>query len=232
MHTHITKDNRVCIAMLLRRNDTYTQIAEVLGVHRTTIAREVTRNSDPDGHYDARRAHKRARERRKESKVSYRIIDTNTNIRKLIHSQLKERLSPEQIEGRFGKVSFMTTYRYVERNPYLKKHLRRRGRRRRKYGTKRIQSRYQANKRSIHERPCIVGLGHWEGDTVVGKERKWSILTHVDKKSGYLVADLISHSSDAVHAQVRKKRYIICYHYRQRCSEGCSYSKQSPSQAS
>ena len=136
------------------------RIAEVLGMHRTTIAREIARNSDPDGHYDARRAHKRAIKRRKESKVSYRIIDTNTSVRKMIHTQLKERLSPEQIEGRFGKVSFMTTYRYVERNPHLKKHLRRRGRRRRKYGTKCILSRYQANKRSIHDRPDITGFGH------------------------------------------------------------------------
>ena len=205
MHTHITKDNRVCIAMLLRRNESYTQIAEVLGMHRTTIAREITRNSDSDGRYDARRAHKRAKERRKESKVSFRILDTNATVRELVHVQLKKRLSPEQIEGRFGKISFMTIYRYVERNPHLKKHLRRRGRRRRKYGTKRTQSRYQANKRSIHERPHIAGLGHWEGDTVVGKERRWSILTHVDKESGYLIADLIPHSSDAVHAQVRKR---------------------------
>lgn len=203
MHTHINKDDRVCIALLLRKGETCTDIARSLGVHHTTIIREITRNSDDNSHYDARRAHKRAVEKRKVSKVQYRIIETSTNLQNLVHKELYKRRSPEQIEGRFSAVSFMTIYRYIERKPYLKKHLRRRGKKRRRYGTKRILSRYQANKRSIHERPALIGLGHWEGDTIVGKERKWSILTHVDKVSGLLVANLIHHSSDVVHKKVR-----------------------------
>jgi IS30 family transposase len=106
----------------------------------------------------------------------------------------------------------MTIYRYLERTPYLKQYLRRRGRKRRRYGTKRIPSRYQANKRSIHERPRITSLGHWEGDTIWGKERTWSILTHVDKISGYLVASLVRHNSDTVHIHtVRYMKKLPCF---------------------
>lgn len=211
MHTHLNRDDRACIALLIRQGETCTGIAASTGVHRTTIVRELARNSDRDGHYDARRAQKRARERRHRAKASYRSIDTNTTLEKTIVAQLKERYSPEQIEGRGTSISFMTIYRYLDRNPLLKKHLRRRGKKRRRYGTKRIPSRYQANKRSIHERPTRGGLGHWEGDTIVGKERTLCILTHVDKVSGYLIASLVHHGADAVHAHtVRSMRQKPC----------------------
>lgn len=200
MHSHLNRDDRACIALLTRRGETCAGIAASIGVHRTTIVREVARNSDLDGHYDARHAQKRARERRREAKASYRLIDTDTVLEKSITSQLRERYSPEQINGRGTPISFMTIYRYLDRNPSLKKHLRRRGKKRRRYGTRGIPSRYQANKRSIHERPIRTGLGHWEGDTIVGTERTRCILTHVDKASGYLLASLVYHGADAVHA--------------------------------
>lgn len=212
MHTHLNRDDRACIALLIRRGETYAGIAESIGVHRTTIVRELERNSDSNGHYDARRAQKRARERRRGAKTGRRLIDTNTALKKAVVSQLKERYSPEQIEGRGTDVSFMTIYRYLDRHSSLKKHLRRRGKKRRRYGTKRIPSRYQANKRSIHERSTRTGLGHWEGDTIVGKERTLCILTHVDKVSGYLIASLVHHGADAVHAHtVRGMKNRPCH---------------------
>jgi len=212
MHKHLNREDRVCIALLLRKGETHADIAESIGVHRTTISREVKRNSDSNGNYDARRARIRARERRRNSKVQYRTIDTNKSLQQKIHAELKKRLSPEQIEGRGARISFMTIYRYLDRKPFLKKHLRRRGKKRRRYGTKRILSRYQASKRSIHERPVFTGLGHWEGDTIVGKERKLSILTHVDKQSGYLVASLLPNNSDSVHVHtVRYMKKLPCY---------------------
>jgi transposase, IS30 family len=211
MHRHITKDDRVCIALLVRNDESVGVIADMIGVHRITIVREIMRNSDTCGHYDARRAHRRAQERRAKAKVSYRMIDTSGALTKLVRRELERRRSPEQIEGRFHVVSFMTIYRYVRRHPELKHHLRRRGKKRRRYGTKRIPSRYQASKRSIHERPVRIGLGHWEGDTIVDTTHRWSILTHVDKTSGYLVADRIQHLSDVVYEKVSScMRHIPC----------------------
>jgi len=199
MYKQITRDDRVCIALLLRKQYSHKSIAVELGFHRTTITREINRNS-VNGEYDVRCAQRKTRHRRGFSKTKYRIIDNDTRSMCLVLKYLRKDWSPEQICGVFKTVSHTTIYRYINRNPEYKILLRRHGKKRRKYGTCGIQSRYQANKRSIHERgtlPAVVG--HWEGDTIVGKERKLRIITHVDVSSGYLVAQLSDASADAVY---------------------------------
>ena len=161
MYTHITRDDRICIALMLRQGKSYTAIGRELGKHRTTIMREIQRNSDDEGNYRVSFAQKRARKRRKESKEKERIIENNGEVRKEVLTYLKRDWSPEQIAGVFHTVSHMTIYRYLERHPSLKKYLRRGGKKRRKYGTKGKKSRYQLNKRSIHERPYYDrSIGH------------------------------------------------------------------------
>lgn len=204
MHTHINKQDRACIAALLRRYYSHSEIAEVIGVHRTTIGREIKRNSDKDGHYDARRAHKRAKVRRQYAKVSYRSIDTDSALKSVVVSHLKQEWSPDQIAVRCGVSSMSSIYRFTDRHPELKQYLRRHGKRRRRYGTARISSRYQANKRSIHERPSITTIGHWEGDTILGKERTLRIVTYVDRKSGYLVAAKVPGGADVIHQHAKQ----------------------------
>lgn len=165
----------------------------------TSIQREIIRNCDASGIYDARHAQRRAVSRRTFSKESYRLIETNRNTEQLLIEHLRQEWSPEQIEHRLGISSRSSIYRYLERHTVLKRYLRRGGRRRRRYGTKRIPSRYQANKRSIHDRPLVTTIGHWEGDTVLGSERKLRIVTYVDKVSGYLVADKVTGGADVIH---------------------------------
>lgn len=201
MHTHITRDDRTCLALMLRQGLSTQRIANELGFHRTTILREVRRNSHD--HYDARRAHKVSCTRREDSKSHLRIIDTNASLQTFVTKQLKEDWSPEQIDGLSGLVSFMTIYRFLDRQPHLKKYLRRQGKKRRKYGTRNILSRYQANKRSIHDRVISNTVGHWEGDTIVGKERKLRIITHVDKYSGFLVAQLSDATANTVYVHAK-----------------------------
>jgi IS30 family transposase len=177
----------------------------VVEVDHTTISREVKRNSDRDGRYDARAAEKKARERRQQAKVRYRLIDTNQDLEQMIIQDLKADWSPDQLVRRHQVSSVSSVYRYLERHPKLKRYLRRGGRRRRRYGTKRIPSRYQANKRSIHERPPIRSIGHWEGDTILGAERKLRIVTYVDTVSGYLVADKVPGGADSIHAKAKRQ---------------------------
>jgi IS30 family transposase len=130
----------------------------------------------------------------------------------MVLSHLKKDWSPEQITGAIGGVSHMTIYRYINRNPEHKKLLRRMGKKRRKYGTRGLKSRYQASKRSIHQRGTLSPVvGHWEGDTIVGKERNLRIITHVDRVSGYLVAELANATADAVYMHTKKKlRRLPC----------------------
>jgi IS30 family transposase len=181
-------------------------------VSHTTISREIRRNSDPDGHYDARRAQKRATTRRAVARREYRKIDTDPVLEQVIITHLKQEWSPDQITQRLKVSSMSSIYRYLDRNPNLKKYLRRHGKRRRKYGTKRIASRYQANKRSIHDRPNIRTIGHWEGDTILGAERKLRIVTYVDKVSGYLVAAKTLGGADAIHQQAKQQfKHVPCH---------------------
>lgn len=208
MHNHIKRDDRVCIALMLKQAYTHTQIGEELDFDKSTISREIKRNSK-NGIYKVPWANKQAKERRKDSKVNYRIIDNNKKLKRKIKYYLSKNWSPEQIEGTFNLCSHMTTYRYVNRNPELKKHLRRQGKQRRKYGTKANLSRYQANKRSIHDRLPEVWkkqrLGDWEGDTIVGKERKLRIVTYVDRMSGLLIANLTTGKADDIHSLVKQQ---------------------------
>ncbi len=203
MHKHLNKQDRACIAALLRKDYSYSEIARVLSVHHSTISREIRRNSDPDSHYDARRACKRASVRRSYARVSYRSIDTDRVLKETIITHLKQDWSPDQISQRLGVSSGSSIYRFIKRQPHLKQYLRRQGKKRRRYGTARIPSRYQANKRSIHTRPPVLSIGHWEGDTILGAERKLRIVTYVDKVSGYLVADRVTGGADSVHAVVK-----------------------------
>jgi transposase, IS30 family len=205
MHRHLNKEDRACIALLLRRKYSYNEIAKVVGVDHTTISREIKRNSDSEGRYDARLAEKKARKRRYGSRIRYRLIDTNPDLERLIITKLEDDWSPDQIVRRRGVSSVSSVYRYLERHPYLKQYLRRAGRRRRRYGTKRIPSRYQANKRSIHERPPIRSIGHWEGDTILGSERKLRIVTYVDTLSGYLVAAKVPGGADSIHEKAKQQ---------------------------
>ena len=198
------QSDRICIEFLLRKKHSYTTIGLELGFHRTTIQREVLRNS-VGGIYKARVAHKQSRTRKRNSKVKYRILETNPVIRRFVIKHLRQDWSPEQIQGTTGNISFMTIYRHLDRNKDLKKYLRRHGKKRRKYGTRSIQSRYQASKRSIHERNIDKSVvGHWEGDTIVGKERKLRIITHLDIASGYLVAKLSDATANSVYVHTKK----------------------------
>ena len=209
MHHHLNQSDRACIAALLRKQYTYSAIARVLEVHPSTISREVRRNSI--GIYKVHQAQRCARQNRANARVAYRTIDTNPALEQTIISHLKQDWSPDQIVERCEISSVSSIYRYIERNTHLKQHLRRQGRRRRKYGTKRIPSRYQANKRSIHERPTITTVGHWEGDTVLGSERKLRIVTYVDKVSGYLIAAKTPGGADAIHKQAKQQfRHVPC----------------------
>lgn len=204
MHKHIKQSDRICIEFLLKKNYTNKQIGEDLGFHRTAIQREIERNSI-DKIYKANIAQKKTKERQLFSKTKYRLIDNDVSIQDLVVSHMKDDWSPEQITGTYRLVSHMTVYRYLDRNKYLKKYLRRGGRKRRKYGTRGIQSRYKASKRSIHERSIDrTSIGNWEGDTIVGKERKLRIITHLDIASGYLIAKLSDATADSVYVHAKR----------------------------
>jgi len=119
-----------------------------------------------------------------------------------ITKELKLHKSLEQISGTLAQrkqsVVPSTIYRYIkERAPHLKQYLRsQKGKYRRRRGTKtREKEREQKKKRRIDERPNIVErrgrLGDFEGDTLMGRDKRVRIVSFVDRRSGYLIAFLL-----------------------------------------
>ena len=170
---------------------------------------------DDDGVYRGASAHKKYLARRKEAKKPHRTIENNRQLRRHIVRKLKLGWSPEQIAGRLRRVHkrtlvcHETIYTFVyEVRPELVKYLRRqKNKYRKKRGSIARIGRNRASKiKRIEERPTIVEtrtrLGDWEGDTVVGKEKTQRILTYVERKSGYALAEKL----DEVTAEIVEEK--------------------------
>jgi IS30 family transposase len=195
LYHHLTQDDRVRLAVLKRAGHTHTFVAAQLGVHYTTIGRELKRNSI-GGHYHAATARLRAAERRRAANQRCRKLSFNLPLQRKTERKLRRQWSPEEIAGWLGSISHPTIYRWIyEEHPELKKHLRHRANTwRRKHGTAAREAwRERQKKRWIDTRPTVVDQrtrsGDWEGDTVIGTDRKSAILTHVERKSGYVFLD-------------------------------------------
>lgn len=194
MHKHLTMDDRLVIARLLKQDFTRSDIARVIGVHHTTISRELQRNSTQEN-YSAAVAQRKTQKRRIVAKYPSRKIENNPALKRIVHERLVRRHSPDQIYGATGCVSHTTIYAYLYRSfERGVVYLRRQGKKRRVYGTKRAQQALQeAKKRRIDQRPsCIetrARLGDFEGDPVLLGGRKQRLYTLVDRKSGYLLMD-------------------------------------------
>ena len=80
-----------------------------------------------------------------------------------------------------------------------------RGRVRHTYGKK---EKYQGWTKSAENRSWV---GHWEGDTIVGRDRA-RLLTHVDRKSRFLVATILSdgHAETVHRATVKAFKKVPC----------------------
>jgi transposase, IS30 family len=81
------------------------------------------------------------------------------------------------------------------------------GKYRRRHGTRQRRKECEEMKKNrIDTRPQEVEtrerIGDWEGDTIVGGEKSQHILTHVDRRSGYLMADKLDHAT-AIETQLK-----------------------------
>lgn len=200
MYKQFTKETRIELAALLRAERSFKECAEQLGMRKSSITREVARNTDENGRYTGASAHQRYCERRTQAKVSSLKIQNDPCLRRYICGRLAKRDSPEQIAGRISRkgayqtISHESIYSWIfHEAPALKKQLRRIGRKgkyRRKRGTKkREEMRDEAKIKRIDTRPTVVEtrerIGDWEGDTIIGKDKLKRLATSVERKSGY-----------------------------------------------
>ena len=198
-YTHIGKDDWSCIARMLRAGHSLSEIARTIGKNKSSLGRHVKEYGGRNA-YDVHEVRRGKRMKRIAAMESIRVI--KGSLLRFVTKELKLHKSPEQIAGilRRKKQSLVasTIYRYLnERAPHLKMYLRsRKGKYRRRHGTKiREKVREQSKKRRIDERPGIVErrgrIGDWEGDTLMGRDKRVRIVSFVDRKSGYLIAFLL-----------------------------------------
>lgn len=202
-HKHFSIKDRIELSSLLKTEKlSQKDIAEEIGKSESAVSREIKRNSF-NGRYVPGEANQIARERRWIVNQKMRKIENDKWLEEYIIRKSKKYWSPEEIAGRLKKeyekqICHETIYQYIyNKNSKLSKYLRcKKGKYRRRYGTKiRENRREEAKKadRRIDKRPKIIEdrkrVGDWEGDTIVGAEKTKHILTHVDRKSGYLLAD-------------------------------------------
>jgi IS30 family transposase len=210
MHRHFNREDRIALGALLRAGLSRAEIGRQLGFNRSSISRELGRNQKPRGGYHALNADIQASKRRQRSKVSDRKIDTSLGL--VIENKLNPLTSPEVVAHALG-IHHQTIYSWVYRDrPDLLPYLPQRGRKRRRYGSKRAKKQgWTRLVRSIHERPSAVIA--FEGDTIKGKSLT-RVLTHVEKTSLYLRADLMPDgTADSVHRILKKNPipYQIIY---------------------
>lgn len=203
---HFTQKDRTELAFMIREGYDQTDMAENLNKSESAISREILRNKDPlTEKYHAGSAQKNAERRRKEKSVAGSKIANNNKLKDEVETRLKDYHSPEQIEGslreEYGKtiVSKDTIYAYIDNfAPHLQKYLRfAKNPYRRKKGTKaREKRREEEKKRRIDQRPEKIEerkeIGHWEGDTVWSLDRKYVIVTLVERVAGRSLSWIVS----------------------------------------
>jgi IS30 family transposase len=193
-YQRLSREERYQIEALRRSGKGYSEIAENIGRHRSTILREIQRNSLWDGRYHPEHAHSLSLHRR--SRVSPPVRLLMGRLESRVVRLLKKRWSPEQISGwlrlRGTRVGVETIYRFIyhprARSRELWKHLRRRKRRRGPNHWKKAgKTRHYHQRKWIEERDPLVDkrerVGDYERDLVLGKRQTPGLLTIVDRTS-------------------------------------------------
>lgn len=219
-YNHLCYGQRYQIEALLKSGSTQKQIAEILGVHRSTISRELKRNTPHGGKgaktYWASNAQRRVKLRHRLKPKAHKFIES---MKQFCRGSLeREKYSPQlisvegiRIYGNF--VSHETIYKWIwqckqshkakdraDRKLYLQL---RHASRRQKRGNRHDKRGNIPYRVSIDKRPAIVEkrkrLGDMEVDLMIGKLHRSSILVSLDRASLKIkLAKLATKSSELV----------------------------------
>lgn len=195
IYTQLTSALRYQIEALLKAQHTQTEIACLLGVHKSTISREIRRNTGQRG-YRPRQAQQLCANR-KQGKYRGRFSASDWH---LIEELLTEhQWSPEQISLWLKKedaleISHERIYQHIildqQTGGDLHAHLRERKKRRKRYGSGKDRRGCIPNQVSIEKRPPEAEArdrpgADWEGDLIIGAKHKQAIVTMVDRSTRY-----------------------------------------------
>ena len=207
-YTQLTEHQRYQIYALMKAGFNQTETAEVVGVHKSTISRELKRNRGLRG-YRPRQAQQLAQGR---CAARYRPR-IPTPLWQRVKTWLQQEWSPEQISDwlryREGiRLSHEWIYQYIYQDKAdggeLYRYLRCQKQRKKRYGSYQRRGAL-VNTVSIEEWPAIVArktrIGDWETDTIIGKGHQQALVTLTERKSKYT---LMAHVKRCTAQAVRK----------------------------
>jgi IS30 family transposase len=196
-YKQLSFEDRVKIALLSSRGESIRRIARALGRNAGTISRELKRNAGQiyAGCYVPHRAQLRSDQRKSKSHARERL--RAPRLKAYVRRQLGRGWSPERIAGRWrslgrGRISHEAIYQWVYTQApefiacLARGHKKRfhRGQTRKRRGL-RIPSRTP-----LDERPQSVArreqAGHWEADTMVGRDHASSLQILVERKTRFV----------------------------------------------
>ena len=198
-YTQLTQEERYQIAALLKAEHKQTEIAMILNRHKSTISREIHRNTGLRGYRPGQA--QRLTEERRQAKVQTSIP---RSLWQQVERLLREDWSPEQItlwlKTEYNvSISHEWIYQYILQDKAcggaLYHHLRCKKQRRKRYGS--YHRRGQLIDRiSIDERPAVVDkrsrTGDWELDTIIGKNHKQAIVSLTERKTRYTLIQKVT----------------------------------------
>ena len=209
-YKQLTLQKRYHISALLTQGYKQKDIAKKVGVHPSTISRELRRNGiQKEQYYTAEQAQVETSLRHKK-KAKNSVISKNIEL--YIRKHLKHDWSPEQISGRMKldiglSVVHETIYRYIYTNKTnggkLYQYLRHKNKKYHKRSNDYKARGTIIDRIMIDKRPKIVEkksrIGDLEIDTVIGKNHIGALVTVVDRKSKFtLIKNVASKQADVV----------------------------------
>ncbi|MGM0277311.1 IS30 family transposase [Enterococcus sp. AZ033] len=203
-YTYLTMNERETIFLMYEQGETIGHISETLDRSKSTISRELHRNSNKDGSYSPSTAHGEYK-RRKQLCGRHRTLDKDSIFQLVKRLFLNEQWSPEEISARMRleinqqALSYNTIYRAIYHGDFDEPNLSHGNkgaiRKLRHRGKTRHTKNYRERRgkipisNTIHERPSAANerleIGHWEADIVAGKTGRACIVTLVDRRSRF-----------------------------------------------
>lgn len=235
MSNQLTEAQRYELYLGLKRKWSQSRIAEEIGVSRSTVCREVRRNSKPDGSYVWKYAQTRCMERRLGFSGNCRKPDRLWwRVERML---VDEDWSPEQISGVlrnegliickqtiYNHIHADVTGRMAMHTPHGLKYTRRM---RRCRHTKASNIR---NRTSIHDRPEEADgrrFGDWEMDTIVDSYGH-AILTLTERSTNFILMERLPHGRKAKPVAKAVIRLLLPYRNTVRTittDNGCEFAK-------
>jgi IS30 family transposase len=194
------------------------QIARELGRHHSTISRELERNTTAEGLSPMWISHAQRLCEQRRQRARHRRRADNAVLGRYVQERLSAHWSPQMIAGRLPvdfpgdtamRISHEAVYRWIYAGAKLGGQLYRclpyRRKRRRKQRRCSARCAPIAGRVPISQRPTEIDtrkhFGHWEADTIYGSKTKHCLLTHVERKTRFLILTKIEDRSASSVAQ-------------------------------